>query len=296
MVINKVASIMVTYHPDSDVVQNAKSIIQSCERLVIIDNGSNADSKAYLKELESEDRIILIYNNENKGLGFGLNAGIRYILNAEDLQQIQWIATFDQDSHVEPDYFTKIMLAYDTYQEKDKLAILAPNWIEQKAKNEDASNLEQSYELQEQKTVITSGSLVKKDVFQKIGLFEESYFIDFLDIEFCLRARSFGYKIVQVPQVTMLHNLGNTERHKVLGSNLQATNHNAIRRYYITRNRLYTYKKYFRTEKEWMKEDMIATAKEFLVILLFEKNRLKKLGSIIKGTFDALRGKTGPMI
>jgi rhamnosyltransferase len=96
-----------------------------------------------------------------------------------------------------------------------------------------------------------------------------------------------------VPQVTMVHNLGDTKQHILLRSNVMATNHNYIRRYYITRNRLYTYKKYFHSEKEWIKEDFIATAKEFIIILLFEQNRGKKLGSMFKGLFDAFTGKKG---
>ena len=290
-----VASIMVTYNPDSDVVENAKSIVQSCAKLIIIDNGSNPGSKVYLQELEKEQKMTIIWNKENVGLGRALNQGIQFILNAEELRHVKWIATFDQDSTVQADYFEKMLQSYEGFSEKEAVAILAPSWVEQKLETDGAMHGKQNLELQEQRTVITSGSLMKKEAFQKIGFFEEDYFIDFLDHELCLRARSHGYKIFIVPQVTMLHNLGNTQEHALLGSRVKATNHNYIRRYYITRNRLYTYKKYFRTEKEWIKEDFIATAKEFIIILLFEQNRLKKLGSMTRGVWDALRGKKGAL-
>lgn len=294
MIEDKVVSIMVTYNPEADVIENAESIIQSCERLVLIDNGSSPNSKEFLHDLENEEKITVIYNPQNMGLGHALNQGINCLLTSPDIPNFNWIATFDQDSKVDKDYFSKMLASYEAHPNKEEVAILAPNWIEEKLINQAPSQMDNA-QLQEQKTVITSGSLVKKKIFTEIGLFEEDYFIDFLDHEFCLRIRSHGYKIYMSPQVYMVHNLGNTKQHRLLGSNVMATNHNYIRRYYITRNRLYTYKKYFRTEKEWIKEDFIATAKEFIIILLFEKDRGRKLGSMFKGTFDAVLGKKGPL-
>jgi rhamnosyltransferase len=291
---NIIASIMVTYNPEADVVRNAQAITKSCKELIVIDNGSKSEALKNVQLLENETNITIIYNKQNMGLGYALNQGIQYILDSQELKQVEWIATFDQDSKVDNRYFEGMLSAYEKFPNKEIVAILAPNWVEQKITSSEQSISNSTELLQEQKTVITSGSLVKKRVFSEIGLFEENYFIDFLDHEFCLRARSKGYKIYIVPDVSMVHNLGNTEQHKLLGSTVMATNHNYIRRYYITRNRIYTYRKFFKTEKEWIKEDFTATAKEFIIIFLFEKNRLKKLKSMITGTFDALRGKKGP--
>ncbi|GAA3318339.1 hypothetical protein GCM10020331_020710 [Ectobacillus funiculus] len=130
-----VASIMVTYNPDSDVVENAKSIVQSCAKLIIIDNGSNPDSKVYLQELEKEQKTTIIWNKENVGLGRALNQGIQFILNAEELRHVKWIATFDQDSTVQADYFEKCCSPMKAFSEKEAVAILAPSWIEQKARD-----------------------------------------------------------------------------------------------------------------------------------------------------------------
>jgi rhamnosyltransferase len=291
---NNIASIMVTYNPESDVVGNAKAITKSCKELIIIDNGSKSETLKNVQLLENETNITIIYNKQNMGLGYALNQGIQYILDSQELKQVEWIATFDQDSKVDNRYFEGMLSTYEKFSNKEIVAILAPNWVEQKITSSEQSISKSTELLQEQKTVITSGSLVKKRVFSEIGLFEENYFIDFLDHEFCLRARSKGYKIFIVPDVSMVHNLGNTVQHKLLGSTVMATNHNYIRRYYITRNRIYTYRKFFKTEKEWIKEDFTATAKEFIIIFLFEKDKLKKLKSMITGTLDALRGKKGP--
>lgn len=288
----KVASIMVTYNPESDLVNNAYSIADQALSLLIIDNGSNSESLKYLKTLEDYPNITIIYNGVNKGLGTALNQGIRYFLDNHLYNEIEWIATFDQDSKIEEDYFQRMLDSYAQLPNQDVVAILAPNWVDQKLINVKEHPISTS-DTVEQTTVITSGSLTKKNVFNEIGLFIEDYFIDFLDIEFCLRARRSGFKIMMVQSVSMVHNLGNSEIHQLFRSNVTATNHNYVRRYYITRNRIHTYKKYYKFEKTWLKQDMIATIKEFIILLLFEKDRVKKLKSTIKGTVHGITGKTG---
>lgn len=295
MVEEHVAAIMVTYNPEEDLVNNVKSIVKSASKLIIIDNGSGTASLEYLREVEAIPSVKVVYNGMNKGLGTALNQGILCYLEDKQYEKIDWIATFDQDSRISENFFSNMLVAYDSLTEKEKVAILAPNWIDENLLHENTTEISQASTISEPKTVITSGSLIKKSVFNDIGLFIEEYFIDFLDIEFCLRARKNGYKIIMVQNVSMVHNLGNTKRHNLLGSRVMATNHNYIRRYYITRNRILTYRKYSKDEKEWIKEDLTATLKETIIVLLFEKDRLRKLTSMIKGSIHGMIGKTGPM-
>lgn len=295
MVEKRVSAVMVTYNPESNLVNHVRSIQQSASKLIIIDNGSRASSLEYLREIETIPNVTVIYNGMNKGLGTALNQGIQFYLEDAKYGHIDWIATFDQDSKISNDFFTKMLEVYDSLPNKEEIAILAPNWVDENLLHEKTSGNPETNVVTEPKTVITSGSLIKKSVFKDIGLFIEEYFIDFLDIEFCLRARRSGYRIIMIQSVPMIHNLGNTKRHNLLGSNVMATNHNYIRRYYITRNRILTYKKYFTSEKDWLKEDLTATLKETIIVLLFEKDRFRKINSIIKGSFHGMIGKTGPM-
>jgi len=47
--------------------------------------------------------------------------------------------------------------------------------------------------------------MVKKEVFDKIGNYDEEYFIPYEDSDFSIRARNFGYKIYCVPQAKAWH-------------------------------------------------------------------------------------------
>lgn len=69
--------------------------------------------------------------------------------------------------------------------------------------------------------------LVKKEVFTKIGLLDERYFLYLEDLEFCQRAKKAGFKIVYVPQAKVWHfNAGSSE----VGGPLHD--------YFLTRNRM----------------------------------------------------------
>jgi GT2 family glycosyltransferase len=50
-----------------------------------------------------------------------------------------------------------------------------------------------------------SGLLVRCDVLSQIGLLEPSYFFGFEDIEWCIRAKKSGWRVVMVPAAIIYH-------------------------------------------------------------------------------------------
>lgn len=52
--------------------------------------------------------------------------------------------------------------------------------------------------------------LIKKEVFAYVKSFDESYFLYYEDVDFCLRASSFGFKIYVVPSCVIDHQLSKT--------------------------------------------------------------------------------------
>jgi len=87
--------------------------------------------------------------------------------------------------------------------------------------------------------------LVKKEVWEKIGFFDERFFLYWEDVDFCQRAKIAGFKIVFVPQAKLWHaNAGSSE----VGGDLHD--------YYMTRNRLLFGMKFasFRTKLALLKQ------------------------------------------
>ena len=131
------------------------------------------------------------------------------------------------------------------------------------------------------------------DIYQKIGGFKDWLFIDAVDFEYCLNAKKHRYKVIQMNTVELNHNLGKIEKKKFLNKKTYVTNHNAIRRYYITRNRHYLYDMYKKDFDEYCRLEVRMTKKELIKILLFEKDKLNKSRHIYKGYRDYKKGKKG---
>ena len=70
--------------------------------------------------------------------------------------------------------------------------------------------------------------MVKRSVFKKIGYFDEKYFLYLEDMDFCVRAKNAGFKIIFEPKAVVWHK--NASSSGGSGSPLQD--------YFITRNRL----------------------------------------------------------
>ena len=54
--------------------------------------------------------------------------------------------------------------------------------------------------------------LVRREVFDVVGLLDEGYFMYFEDVDFCRRARRAGWKILYWPQAKVVHLGGGTSR------------------------------------------------------------------------------------
>ena len=81
--------------------------------------------------------------------------------------------------------------------------------------------------------LIASGSLIRLSVLKEVGLMREDLFIDWVDIEWGLRAGNFGYFHFIIPDAVMLHSIG--DEYTSIGKR-RINLHSDIRNYYIVRN------------------------------------------------------------
>jgi rhamnosyltransferase len=143
-------------------------------------------------------------------------------------------------------------------------------------------------------TTMTSGSMMPASAMNEVGPFDESLFMDYVDIEFCLRARRKRMLILQSSAV-LFHSLGRTTYHRLFGLAFGATNHSAARRYYITRNRLILLMRYA-ADWPWAWREWRAMLFETVKIVLVENNKWRKFRAMAVGTADALTGRVGKRI
>jgi GT2 family glycosyltransferase len=82
-------------------------------------------------------------------------------------------------------------------------------------------------------TVCTNAGamLVRRDMFSALGGFDETYFLDFEDLDLCWRAWARGWRSLHVPEATIRHHVGVTHggRRRALTSRYAQSHHNVIR-------------------------------------------------------------------
>lgn len=281
-----IAAVIITYNTGNEFSKNVLSLKKHVGEVIVVDNGSNKETLSMLRGLKEE--ITLIELNENKGIAYALNRGIEYAVNND----FQWVLTLDHDSTVSDSMISNMLSVYNSIDEseKEKIVMLTPKHVEEKQMDVVSKSQENKWEYV--LTEITSGALTKAD-FYKNELYDEKLFIDLVDHDYCLRINSMGYKIIRVNSAILIHNLGESIQKKILGITITPTNHSALRRYYMSRNRKYIWNKYRGTFKEWVIKDKIRFLNEIVKIITFEDEKLNKLKMIKLGLNDYKDKKWG---
>ena len=265
---------IVLYNPDiKRLEENISAIAPQVGDLILIDNGSD-DLDDVKKLIPRFDNITLIENGANLGIAKALN---QIIDKAEGLGY-EWVLTLDQDTVCKPDLISK----YDGLikRAKDHVAVITSNFEDRNVTVESA--VEKEYE--KVSLCITSGSLNRISCIKAVGGFDEKLFIDMVDYDICYALTRNGYKIIRMNYTGFLHEVGKSTEKRFLGRKMIIYNHSPLRKYYWVRNSIYLKRKY----KLGLKADK-RVINRFFQTLFFEKDRLPKLKSMLKGAVDGYK-------
>jgi rhamnosyltransferase len=276
-----ICATVVLYHPDLKIIDNVLSYSKYVDKVIFVDNSElrNDALITKLKNLVSNSEYI--FNGENLGIATALNISCEIAIRSS----YKWILTMDQDSMFCD--FKKYLKCFQT-NSSPTTAVMSPN-----------SELDCSYTSTDCRAIhrdmtITSGSLINLDIFNKIGKFEDKLFIDEVDFEYCLRARTNGYEILFFENIPLKHNLGEINKNISKENNIKLQ-HNYVRRYYITRNHFYLSSLY---GKEFVDYKMKRSIYQYLYrnswkVLTREDDKVRKILSIFLGFKDFTINKYG---
>jgi len=283
-----VLAIVVTYHPDSSFAERFECLPSQVDAVLIVDNDSGPAAVSMLREAASRLNLRLLLNSENLGLAAALNIGVADAIAGG----YEWALFFDQDSAPAHNVFEGLREAYDHFPSKNKLAVIGSNYSEPQTEKLRFSSLgSNSCPWRERRVVITSGSLLSLRIYRMLGPFRNDYFIDCVDLEYCLRARSAGFKIIVSTQPLMTHGIGQPTRHRVPWREIEVSNHNRLRRYYMIRNSIDLAKRYFLREPAWVLASLWTRFNSLLFLCFFERDRLAKVKYSAMGLLDGLFSK-----
>lgn len=284
-----ICAVIVTLNPDADLFSRAEKVRPQVARIALVDNGSTDSDR--LQQLADRLNVHIILNQRNEGVARALNQGAHWAAQ----QEYRWILSLDQDTVVAPDMVDSLTATYRAFPHQSGLAVVGANYTNSVSGNPATAKQDGNSPWgKEVKTVITSGSLISLRAFHEIGGFRDEFFVDCVDLEYCLRARSHGFHIVMTSKPLMQHSIGNLTEHRLPWRTTGASNHSPWRQYFMARNTLILAREYLGSEPKWVLATLWSRMKSLLLICLFERQRLRKLGYSSLGALDALRGKMTP--
>lgn len=289
----KFGLIFVLYHPTEEFLDNLAKARATCPNVVAVDNSPEADAR--LHESLREQGIQVIFNRNNGGIAGAYNKGAEVLLS----QQCEVVFLLDQDSDIDASFFTKMMqtcieLGTDMFLVGPKIYEInlqkcMPIFPPGKRFPKPVRIDDQTAGLFPTLCIISSGSAISAAAYRKLGAFREDYFIEYVDIEYSLRAWSQDVPVYMNAAVTMRQTAGQIERH---GKRF-TTNHPAWRRYYGARNAVHClnlYRSYWEG-LHWL--SALLAIQQVMRVLRFEPQKLEKATAIACGYLDGLFGRLG---
>lgn len=281
-----VCAVLVTYHPDAEIIENLRNVLAEVQGLVVVDNGSAPHELEALRTAARDFGFHLIENGENLGIAEALNQGVRWAKS----ERYPWILLFDQDSRTHAGFVDAMLKTWLSHPQREKVASIYPRYTHPELGYTQLAPLASDGSLI---WCMTSGTLMPAWIFDKVGWFASDFFIDWVDVEYGFRIRAAGYVMAESQEAVLLHDPGQSAPASFLGLRFWPSHHSAVRRYYMSRNRVVVFRNYlFRLPLCTVKAMYIAlrdTAKCFLG----EKDRPRKLRNFLVGTWDGMTGRMG---
>jgi len=184
----------------------------------VVDNGSTDGTVEFIKR--HFPHVEVIVNSCNLGFAAGSNIGIRYAI----AKKADYIFLLNNDTLVSPDCIDNLVAQAHTlpnagiltpkivYAENSNQIWFAGSWCHPLTLDATGFGRCKSYQIQDCEPqpvdyIFGTAMLIRREVVERIGLFDESFFMYYEDMDFCLRARAAGYKLYYVPTAIVQHHV-----------------------------------------------------------------------------------------
>lgn len=274
MVEEKVAMVILNYKVRDLTLECVESVQRSSYKNLTIYVVDNASSDGIEDRIKNYPKIKFFQTGSNLGYTGGNNYGIRKAL----ADGADFIFILNPDTTIDPECIKECL----KLMKGENVGVVGPKvlfgdrktiWyaggildkenvlgthrgVDEKDSGQYDQNIETDY-------VSGAAMMVKAKMIDRIGLFDDRYFLYYEDSDLCLRAKRAGFKIMYAYKGVVYHKNAQTT---ILGSPLQD--------YYMTRNRLLFAFKFlpFRTRfallREVLKKVYIASKRKALLDFL----------------------------
>jgi rhamnosyltransferase len=282
--------IIVCYRPEvARVIELCHGAIAEGAKVILVDN----TEAPYLQADKLPDGCSLVALGFNSGIAHAQNAGVVQALAAgADI-----LVFFDQDSKARPGLLKSLTgsLTVGSPEIVSPICIDDTTNIAQPAERVNEYGFATKVYGSETHTrypvdiVISSGTAATREVFDIAGMFDETFFIDFVDTEWCLRCRSKNIPIYVVPTAVMRHTIGFGY---VRVGPFTVLLHSPARCYYQIRNCFLLFRR-SHVPRIWAVRQLLAVTLSRTLLLFFVKSPSSYLKSYMLAVRDGLKGIGG---
>ena len=256
---SQISVILLNWNGWDDTIESLKSIEKARTKRffltsIVVDNNSQNDSVERIKKyVRNKKNIVFIQNSDNLGFAGGNNVGIRSALeNGAD-----YICILNNDTILPKNFFLDLL---QSFSEHENVGIASPkmyfapgyefhkdrykknelgkviwyaggslDWRNVYGSNHGVDEVDHGQFDKDTPTDFVSGACIfgKREVFEKVGLFDENYYLYLEDVDLSMRVKKAGYEVWYLAKPTLWHKVSQSS---AIGSQLND--------YFITRNRL----------------------------------------------------------
>lgn len=286
-------AIIVTYQPALDVLAQLLACLSpQVDTVLIVDNGSAEPIDTWSAALPAAPHHVISLG-ENQGIAEAQNAGIRWASQ----HGATHVLLMDQDSLPAPNMVETLHTALarfpnagsagpryvDTRQQNPPPFLQIRNWrLHRHRCEEEGATVPVDY-------LIASGCLIPIAVLNQVGNMRADLFIDYVDIEWGLRAGRYGYQNYGVCGAHMEHSLGDNP---IIFRGRSIPLHSPLRHYYHFRNAVLLYRTRW-VPLQWKCVDAWRLLLKYGFYTLYAKPRLSHFAKMSQGLLHGLIGRAG---
>ena len=264
-----------------------------CASVIVVDNGNGEG----LHDVTWSELIERVDMRGNSGVAAAQNAGLRRAFERGASHAL----LLDHDSVAGPGMVASLLEAHDRLLAAgERVASVGANYVDPRrpgvspfvavagwrlarlANDDPAAIVRPSY-------VVSSGCLIANAAFVAIGPMAEDLFIDYVDIEWGLRAGALGWQSFGVCAAHLDHRLGD-EPLRLWGARVPM--HSPLRHYYIVRNAVWLIAR-SSLPGRWKVAEGSRMAMRAVAYALLSNERRRHLGAMCRGVVDGLSGRLG---
>lgn len=293
-----IGALIITFNPEPARLRAvAAAIAPQVETVLVVDNGSREDPGLNLTGLAAPLHLLSL--GDNYGIAAAQNIGIDWLRR----QGMSHVLMLDHDAVAAPGMVARLLEELHAREAQGERVGAVGPLIHDPRRGAPAPffRVDDRRRIVRIETpdpgehsarvtfLIAAGVLLPLAVLDDVGAMDEALFIDYVDLEWSMRAVARGYTLYGHYGTTLDHRIGD-EPIRLLGRTMM--NHPPLRHYYLVRNALALWRMPH-PRWHWKVLDAVNLSAKCLIFSTLAPRRWAHLRMILRGIADGLRGRYG---